>query len=80
MRFESNHPYWNVWVSTRTVEVVACSALLLSSGLVIGEHVYDQPHAHVDSEAHEPTTINTMFASGGTNTSANMIRSFRISF
>jgi hypothetical protein len=80
MRSKSNHPYWNVWASTRTVEVVACGALLLSSGMVIGEHVYDQPHSHVDSGAPEPTTINTMFASGGTNTSAGVIRNFYIPF
>jgi hypothetical protein len=79
MRSKSNHPYWNVWLSTRTVEVVACGALLLSSGLVV-EHVYDQPHSHVDGGTPEPTTINTMFASGSTNTSARVIRNFRIPF
>jgi hypothetical protein len=79
MRSKSNHPYWNVWVNTRTVEVAVWGALLLSSGMVI-EHVYEQPHAHVDSGAPSPTTINTMFASGSTNTSAGVIRTFRIPF
>lgn len=67
-------------MSTRTAEVVACGVLVLSPGLVISEHVYDQPHMHVDSGALEPTTINTMFASGGANTSARVVSNFRIPF
>ncbi len=64
MRSKSYHPYWNVWLSARTLEVAACGALLMSSGQLIGEHVYDQPHSHVDSGPPVTTTTVTMFVSG----------------